>query len=492
MKKFFYAIAAMSLLVTAASCNKDKGGLNLDDVVLDGFYVYGDATGSDKVESKNSMAAGSNEVDKTARSGMFEKYIYLQGGKDFALIENQAGKKVFYGAELTEVNYGYDENDPNCKNFADNPNMMILQGQLIIGETAPKMQVKETGLYHIVLDNNQNGDLAQGAQIIVHKADFGIRGGCNGWGFDAGEQTVGNDGTITFTWNDVEFAASGEFKFASCHGWKINLDEDGIVKAEISLGVKDGKLSNTGDNIVAGEKAGLYKLVLNYKPSAGAVADSFSYSVTLTQESDIPTECYMTGTDFGNWTWGAEGVVSLIPAHSEPGVFWTVRYIADATHGFKLSTKNVAGDWSAAFGKLTTNEGFTNDADGNCTVSEAGIYMIEVDLKNSVLNIHKAEVFGCAEPFDNPSWGAIDAAKYTANEDGTMSYTLKADGTHLRSFVKSAFDPEVKNWWHREFTLGNDGKIAYRGAGGDSATTDGVVAGKTVTLDFNAGTGSIK
>ena len=104
MKRFFYAIAAMSLLVTAASCNKDKGGLNLDDVVLDGFYVYGDATGSDKVESKNSMAAGSNEVDKTARSGMFEKYIYLQGGKDFALIENSAGNKKFYGANLTEVN----------------------------------------------------------------------------------------------------------------------------------------------------------------------------------------------------------------------------------------------------------------------------------------------------------------------------------------------------------------------------------------------------
>ena len=481
MKRFFYAIAAMSLLVTAASCNKDKGGLNLDDVVLDGFYVYGDATGSDKVESKNSMAAGSNEVDKTARSGMFEKYIYLQGGKDFALIENSAGNKKFYGANLTEVNYGYDENDPNCKNYDNNPNMMILQGQLIIGESAPKMQVKETGLYHIVLDNNKNGDLAQGAQIIVQKADFGVRGGCNGWGFTAGEQTVGNDGTITFTWNDMDFPAKGEFKFASCHGWKINLDEEGIVKAEISLGVTDGKLSNTGCNISVGEKAGLYKLVLNYKPSAGAVADSFSYSITLTQESSLPEACYLIGEGIKGWNFPGDAV-AMIPAHSEPGAFWAIRYI-EAGKGFKFSQINT--DWGKDFTGLGTDTGYTVDG-GNCFVAESGLYMLEVDYKNNVVTVSKAEVYGMGAVFGG-SWDEGANAFEVAGQTFTVT---AANAGALRMYAKSTFAAATGNWWHREFNI-YDGKIEYRAAGGEQAAVE-VAAGQTVTLDFNAGTGSIK
>ena len=209
MKKISIILSALAVAFTFTSCEeKNGGGINLEDIVLDGFYVYGDATGSDKVISANSMSAGLNEVDKTSRTGMYEKYIYLEGGKDFALIENSAGNKKFYGANLVEVNYGYDENDENCKNFADNPNMKILQGDLIVGENAPKMQVKESGLYHIVLDNNSLKDL-KNAQIIIQKADFGVRGGMNSWGFTAGEQSV-KDGSITYSWKDQKLAAKGE------------------------------------------------------------------------------------------------------------------------------------------------------------------------------------------------------------------------------------------------------------------------------------------
>ena len=217
MKKALIFASALAILAGFTSCNKDKNDdINLDDIVLDGFYVYGDATGSAKVDSKNAMSAGINEVEKAVRQGMYEKYVYLEANKDFALIENSAGNKKFYGANLQEVNYGYDENDPDCKNYADNPNMPILQGKLIIGEDAPKMQVKETGLYHIVLDNNSLGDLPEGAQIIVHKADFGVRGGMNGWGFTAGTATLGENGAITWVWEDQNLAKNGEFKFASC------------------------------------------------------------------------------------------------------------------------------------------------------------------------------------------------------------------------------------------------------------------------------------
>ena len=192
---------------------------------------------------------------------MYEKYVWLEANKPFALIENKGGQKTFYGAELAEYNFGYDENDPNCKNFADNPNMIIQQGKLIVGENAPKMQVKEEGLYHIILDNNTAGDLPDGAQIVIQKADFGVRGGMNGWGFTKGEVKKADDGTITYTWKDQNLAKGGEFKYASCWGWKINLDLDNKVKAEVSLGLdKSNNFTNVDAGNIKVEKAGLYDI----------------------------------------------------------------------------------------------------------------------------------------------------------------------------------------------------------------------------------------
>ncbi len=491
MKKFFYLISSVALLASLSSCTeKNNDKIDFDDLVLDGFYVYGEATGTpDKVLSINAMSAGSNEAveGKPIRLGMYEKYIYLEGGKEFSLIENQAGVKTYYGANLVEVNYGLGTEENPGKGFDNNPDMNILQGELVIGENAPALKVAESGLYHIVLDNNTAKDL-KNAQIIIQKADWGVRGGCNGWGFTAGNAVKNEDGTIVYTWENLEFSAKGEFKFASCNGWKINLDEEGVVKAEVGLGLTDGKLSNTGGNITVGDKGGLYKVTLTYTPKAGAVADSFSYTSELTQESTLPEECYLIGDGIAGWELPGDQV-AMIPAHSEPGVFWAIRYIDDAAKSFKFS--QVSTGWGKDFYSLGTDEGFTTSG-GNCYVAEPGLYMIEVNYKDNKIVVHNAEVYGCADPFSNPNWGAVEEAKYTLNENGTVSYVLKADGEHLRSFVKSAFDPDVANWWHREFTLGNDGKIAYRGAGGDSANTDGVVAGKTVTLDFNAGTGTIE
>ncbi len=483
MKKISLLLSALAMVFAFSSCEeKDPlGGIDLDNVVLDGFYVFGDATGAaDKVLSENSMAAGSNEVEKAIRTGMYEKYIYLEANKDFALIENSAGSKKYYGANLVEVNYGYDENDESCKNFADNPNMKILQGQLIIGNEAPKMQVKESGLYHIVLDNNAKGDL-KFPQIIIQKADWGVRGAMNGWGFTKGEAVKNADGTITYTWADQDMSANGEFKFASCHGWKINLDEDNLVKAEVGLGLTDGKLSNTGGNIVIGEKAGLYKITLTYTPKAGAVADSFAYAVELTKESSLPTECWLIGEGINGWDLGKGHEVAMIPAHSEPSVFWAIRYI-EAGKGFKFS--EIGTGWGKDFTGKGHDSGYTT-ADGNCFVAENGLYMIEVDYKNSIVTINKAEVFGMGDAFGG--WNEGSAAGVVDGNKVTVTATAAGN---LRSYTKSFLEGTAGNWWHREFIV-KDGKIVYR-AGGNDPEAVALTAGQTVTYDFNAGTGSIK
>ena len=480
MKKTLIFASMLAAMVAFTSCDEGKNGgdINLDDIVLDGFYVYGPATGSDKVESKNAMSAGINEVDKSIRTGMYEKYVYLEGGKEFALIENSAGNKKFYGANLTEVNYGYDENDPNCKNYADNPNMKIQQGLLVVGEKAPKMTVPETGLYHIVLDNNANGDLPDGAQIIVQRATFGVRGGMNSWGFTAGEETVNNDGSIVWTWKDQSLAKNGEYKFASCHGWKINLDADGIVKAEVSLGGNaEGKLGvGTDFGNLKVEKAGLYTLTLTFSPKAGAIADGFSYTVELTQESTVPETMYIVGNDFGNWDWTSDGIVEMVPVHSHPGMFWAVRHMTTKTE-FKFCAVKA---WNGDFTGLGTNEGFTTPS--NNQVAADGLYTIIVDLAGDKVTVMPAEIYGMGDAF-----GSWDEGKYPFTNSTTATATIAAAG-NLRMYAK--IPGNEGNWWQSEFNI-YEGKIVYRATGGDQTAVP-VEAGKTVTLDFNAGTGKIE
>ena len=482
MKKIFYLFSALALMAGFTACDEKEGpdaGLDLDNIVLDGFYVYGEATGTDKVLAENAMAAGSNEVEKKIRTGMYEKYVWLEANKDFSLIENNAGNKVYYGANLAEVNYGYDENDANCKNYADNPNMIIQQGLLVVGEDAPAMQVKETGLYHIVLDNNANGDLKEGAQIIVQKADWGVRGGMNGWGFTKGE-VKNENGVITYTWVDQKLAAGGEFKFASCHGWKINLDADGIVKAEVSLGLDDeGKLNNNANNnIKAGEKAGLYKIVLTYSCKAGALADSFSYTVELTEESATPTTMYVIGNDFGNWDWNADSVVEMTPVHSHEGCFWAVRYMTTATE-FKFCALR---EWNGDFTGLDNNTGF--ETPGNNKVAADGLYMIYVDLLGKSVIVEPAKIYGIGDAF-----GGWDEAthEFTAGQTATIATTAAGN---LRMYALEPTGAPAADWWQMEFNI-FDGKIEYRAGGNDQAAVP-VTAGQTVTLDFNAGTGSIQ
>lgn len=474
-------MTAAAILAAFSSCEK-KPAVDLGSVVLDGFYVYGEATGNaDKVLSQNAMAAGFNEVEKATRSGMYEKYIYLEGGKDFALIENSNNNKKFYGAELKEVNYGQGSEDAPGKNFDNNPNMMILQGKLIIGDTAPKMQVKETGLYHIVLDNNKNKDLAEGAQIIIQKADFGVRGACNSWGFTKGEPTVGADGVITFTWKDLDFPSKGEFKFSSCDGWKINLDEEGKVKAEVSFGLEGGKLALTSTNITV-DKAGLYDLSLVFTPKAGELAGSFSYTSTLTKESNLPEACYLIGEGIKGWDLPGHEL-AMIPAHSEPGAFWAIRYI-EADKKFKFS--QIATGWGKDFTGLGTDTGYTVTEDKNCFVAESGLYMIEVDYSKNVVTVSKAVVCGMGDVF-----GSWDEGKYPFTVSGQTMTATATNAANLRMYAVSTFAAATGNWWHREFNI-YDGKIVYRGTAGSDQDAVPVTAGQTITLDFNAGTGTIK
>lgn len=461
MKKFgIFAVALAAAAVSFTSCDKPVnkpiiGGL------ANGFYV---SEAGAELKAANAMDKGTNEADQSTRAGMYEKYVVLEANKEYEFVNKKGDNADRYGAALE---YG------ETLIVTDNTEIPGYKGSLAANT---KFTVTETTLYHIVLDFNEDGNLTDvgGAQCIIVPVEWGVRGGMNSWGFTAGEKSE-KDGAITWTWKDQELAAGGEFKFAHGNAWKINLDITNLVKANTNLGAD---CVPGGANITV-EKAGLYTITLTYKASetSSETKDSYSMTIELTQESTLPTTMYMIGNDFGNWDWASDGVVELTPVHSHAGMFWTIRYMTTETQFKFCATKA----WNGDFKSLGTNEGFITP--DNAQVEADGIYTVIIDLKGDKITVMPAEVYGMGDCFGGWDEGANP---FTAAE-GKLEATTAAEG-NLRMYAK--IPGNEGNWWQSEFNI-YDGKIVFRGEGGDQEAV-AAGAGKKVTLDFNAGTGSIQ
>lgn len=485
MKKLFFALCALALFVTA--CKDPVKPIDLD--VEDGVYVYGEATGFDKVDALLRMANGINEANnQTPRDGMFEKYIVLEGGKEFSLLWLNAGVQTYYGATLAEFTPELGEDGkPTGEVYNENPATGVFKGALVVGENAPKMKVSATGLYHIVLDLNKDNALAD-AQIVVCPVTMGVRGGMNSWNFTALEATPASNSGITFVCSGQELAAGGEFKFAYNNAWKITLDAEGKVKANTNLGAgcKPG-----GDNIVVTEGAGTYKITLTFKLAEGDIANSFSYNVEQQSASAAPETMFMVGEQFGGWDWNSDGIVELVPIWGTTGKFWCTRWF-DATKGFKFcSVRAWNGDFTGA-----GTVGYTV-SDGNCWVAESGFYTVFIDGNDGTVEIAPAKVYGLGDAVFTGGWDFDSAEELVAEGDKLVITTSGAGELRLASkVVPTVADNQCTangwyDWWKTEFVFYEDGKIVYR-AGGNDQERFNVEAGKTIVLDLNAGTATIE
>ena len=482
MKKLFYFIGIAAMAFAVAACQEDKPDVDVNNITEDGFYVIGEATGQAQVTAALSMAKGINEANnQTVREGMFEKYIVLQGGKDFTLTYVNGGKQTAYGATLAEFKPAeltgiYDSN----------PADKVFKGKLVIGDAAPKMKVEATGLYHIVLDLNTANDLAD-AQILLCPVTMGVRGGMNSWGFTALEATEAKNEGITFTLTGQKLAEAGEFKFAYNSAWKITLDEAGAVKANTNLG-KD--CVPGGDNIAVTEGAGLYKITLNYKLAAGDIKNSFNYKVEQESAISAPTTMFMIGDQFGGWDWASDGVAELVPVWGTTGCFWATRYF-QAGKGFKFCGEKA---WNGDFGKFADDGSIIGD---NNTVETDGFYTVYVDYVGKSVVIAPAEVYGIGASWiggNGWDYNAPDAVLFEAEGNKLSAVVTNAnEAVRIASKVvpvKAGTEGITGNgwfdWWKTEFIF-FDGKIAYRGLGGDQEAVK-LEANTKVILDLNAGT----
>ena len=484
MKKILYLFGAMALMAGMVACeNGDEpgqGGTNWDEVLDRGVYVVGEATGSDELQLAWGMTGGRNEANSNElRTGMYEKYVWLEAGKPFTLVNYvEEGNQTTYTSLLENTRDGRDS-----ETWADHPQVDIRFGELIEGGTET-MSVEETGLYHIVLDLNEvknslgEPELAY-PQIVVAPAEWGIRGGMNGWGFTKGDMTRAEDGTIVYTIKNAVCSENCEFKFAYGGGWKIQLDADGKVKANTNLGAD---MVIGGGNIMI-EQAGIYDIVLKYKNAAGVAAQSFSYEVNY--KGEIPTAMTLK--------YGEEDV-EMIPVNGLGGQYWAVRTLeAGQTYAVTATLPSGVVDYVTIGGD---NAGVTVTG----TVAENGLYLIHVDYVNETATVKPAVVYGIGAAFapappeveegeEKPHDYRWDtwAYPFTVNEDGTVTKTLEYGGA-LRMYVE--IDREKIDWWQAEFMV-YDGEIEFRGNGGDQEAVI-VAAGQTVTLNFNEGTGSIQ
>ncbi len=214
---------------------------------------------------------------------------------------------------------------------------------------------------------------------------------------------------------------------------------------------------------------------------ASSASNAFKAKVVPYKVVDT-SSLYMIGADFGNWDWTSPKVVEMVPVNGLDGVFWCINYFT-AANGFKWAPKK---GWDDSFTQLDNMSGYTIKG-GNAVVDADGLYMVYIDYPAKKITIAPAKVYGIGNCFGG--WDS-DKFPFTIDTGGkTTSIVTTAEG-ELRMYAGLPAGVTGSDWWTREFMI-LGGNIAYRGRGGDQERVT-VQAGKTVTLDFKAGTGTIK
>ena len=254
--------------------------------------------------------------------------------------------------------------------------------------------------------------------------------------------------------------------------WKFRMNDDGNWTANLGYGSLSD-LVQDGTNI-QDTAPGIYTIEL--------FIGSLPYHATLTKTGDVdapelPETMYIIGEAVGGWDWDANGQ-DMTPVYGKDGAFWAIRYL-EADKGFKFCSVKA---WNGDFTSLGEDSGFTVK-ENNCFVDKSGLYMIAVDYAAGKVVIEPAKVWGFGPCFNG--WEG-DPAALTVDGAKVVSPALNAGSLRMYA-TASCYDVA---WWQMEFNV-FDGKIVYRGTGGDQAEV-ACSAGQKVTLDFNAGTGVIE
>ena len=248
---------------------------------------------------------------------------------------------------------------------------------------------------------------------------------------------------------------------AHCYGCDINGDA--------SLFNFINWTANLQCPVINGE--GLWKVRLD--------VNNWTYTI-----NEVKPDLYMTGDKYG---WGNTWL-PMVPCYGSNEDFWTISYLHEGEM-FKFAPQAGWGDDFGGQAEINDVAGanITVDGSNNLVCGKAGWYLLYINNGSSrKFNVLPADVYLMGNTAGE--WNINPEHKFTvpATEDGQfVSPTFVADG-ELRMCVNiDGFD-----WWKTEFIIA-DGKIDYRGRGGDQARLN-VGAGQKAYLNFTTNTGEVK
>ena len=213
-----------------------------------------------------------------------------------------------------------------------------------------------------------------------------------------------------------------------------------------------------------------------------------------------PANLYAVG-NFNGWSWDTS--VTMAPTYDATNKFWHIVWIDES--GLKFNAEKAWDGGEVGYAGLRTISGARAgdivDGGGNIASSKPGWYMMiitaVVDGRNIVYDaeFENPDVYLMGPVTPNGDWKELeDGTKLDipTTLDGQFVSPAFAksvpggDGDGVRAYVKiEGFD-----WWKTEFMV-FDGKIKYRGAGGDQDRVAGS-AGQKLYLNFANDTGEIK
>lgn len=230
------------------------------------------------------------------------------------------------------------------------------------------------------------------------------------------------------------------------------------------------------DAITTPSPSGKYKVTVDLGAMTYKVATAY------------PSALYMIGDGVGDWSWDNTDL-PMIPVNSHPNLFWKIVWM-DGSGSFKIFPQK---GWDNGIGQpvkdLATPSNLYDFGTENIPVpSNPGYYMVVVDYTAKKISVSTPAVYLIGNTIG--SWETSNPAGLftvdNANSVVTITKTLAAD--ELRIY---AWHPWFTDWWQSEFIILN-GKIAFRGTGGDQTRVPVTAGSHTVNLNFKTGDGSIQ
>lgn len=212
---------------------------------------------------------------------------------------------------------------------------------------------------------------------------------------------------------------------------------------------------------------------------------------------ELPTTMYIKG-GFNNWSWKDGEALKMIQVNGAENEFWHMVWIDEDGIKFNSEASDTEGQligYEEVKNFKGEKAGDIIDNNGNIASKTPGWYLLyiqtELDKRDILytVNVLEPKVWLIGDIIGDTAWkveNPVGLFTTPTSKDGEFVSPAFLATNNIRAYVKL---PE-QDWWKSEFIIA-DGKIDYRGTGGDQTRVTGA-AGQKLYLNFLKETASVK